>query len=59
MGKKYERTIATIDLGGGSVQMTYAISKESASKAPKVANGEPYVLNKSLLGANYHLYVHR
>ncbi|XP_009615583.1 apyrase-like [Nicotiana tomentosiformis] len=58
LGKKYERTIATIDLGGGSVQMTYAISKESASKAPKVANGEPYVLNKSLLGANYHLYVH-
>ncbi|MCD9639575.1 Apyrase [Datura stramonium] len=58
LGKEYESTIATIDLGGGSVQMTYAISEESALKAPKVPNGEPYVLNKSLLGTNYNIYVH-
>uniref|UniRef100_M1DSL8 Apyrase 3 n=1 Tax=Solanum tuberosum TaxID=4113 RepID=M1DSL8_SOLTU len=38
--------------------MTYAISKGSALKAPKVPNGEPYVLNKSLLGTNYDIYVH-
>ncbi|KAG5620613.1 hypothetical protein H5410_005831 [Solanum commersonii] len=38
--------------------MAYAISKGSALKAPKVPNGEPYVLDKSLLGTNYDIYIH-
>ncbi|KAH0719382.1 hypothetical protein KY285_015413 [Solanum tuberosum] len=58
LGKNYPDTIATIDLGGGSVQIAYAVSKESALNAPKLPNGDPYVQQKSLLGTNYYLYVH-
>lgn len=59
LGKSYSGTIATIDLGGGSVQIAYAVSKQSALNAPKLSNGEPYVQQRSLLGTNYYLYVHR
>lgn len=59
LGKNYSGTIATIDLGGGSVQIAYAVSKETALSAPKLSNGEPYVQQKTLLGTNYYLYVHR
>lgn len=59
MGKSYQNTAATIDLGGGSVQMAFALSKENSEKAPKNLDGENYVLHKSLMGANYYLYVHR
>lgn len=58
LGKRYENTAATIDLGGGSVQMAFALSKENAAKAPINFDGEKYVLQKSLMGANYYLYVH-
>ncbi|PHT56218.1 Apyrase [Capsicum baccatum] len=58
LGKNYSGTIATIDLGGGSVQIAYAVSKQSALNAPKLPKGEPYVQQKSLLGTNYYLYVH-
>ncbi|XP_031111057.1 apyrase-like [Ipomoea triloba] len=59
LGKDYQKTIATIDLGGGSVQMSYAISRDTFVDAPIPDNGEePYVQEKYLLGANYYLYVH-
>ena len=59
-GKKYSETVGTIDLGGGSVQMTYAVSKEVALKASKLSNGkETYIQEKNLLGTTYHLYAYR
>ncbi|KAK6781264.1 hypothetical protein RDI58_023448 [Solanum bulbocastanum] len=58
LGKSYQNTVATIDLGGGSVQMAFALSKENSEKAPINLDGEKYVLQKSLMGANYYLYVH-
>ncbi|XP_059285759.1 apyrase-like [Lycium ferocissimum] len=58
LGKSYKNTTATIDLGGGSVQMAYAISKEQFEKAPENPDGEPYVLQKHLIKRYYYLYVH-
>ncbi|XP_060173877.1 apyrase [Lycium barbarum] len=58
LGKNYKSTTATIDLGGGSVQMAYAISKEQFANAPQNVDGEPYVQEKHLLGTDYNLYVH-
>ncbi|KAL2555159.1 apyrase 2 [Forsythia ovata] len=58
LGKSYSETFATIDLGGGSVQMAYAISEENSNKAPQVSANETYVLQKNLKGTNYNLYVH-
>ncbi|KAL3523185.1 hypothetical protein ACH5RR_016019 [Cinchona calisaya] len=58
IGKPYSQTIATLDLGGGSVQMTYAISEENAAKAPIPNEGEAYVHEKYLLGKKYYLYAH-
>ena len=60
IGKPYPDTIATVDLGGGSVEMTYAISEETAANAPKCSNdGEAYVHEKYILGTKYHLYAYR
>lgn len=59
LGKNYAETVATIDLGGASVQMSYAISDENAAKAPQAATNETYLLQKNLKGTNYNLYVHR
>ncbi|CDP04087.1 unnamed protein product [Coffea canephora] len=57
-GKKYSETVGTIDLGGGSVQMTYAVSKEVALKASKLSKKETYIQEKNLLGSTYHLYAY-
>lgn len=47
------RTVATVDLGGGSVQMAYALPQNAAAAAPK-----GYVRTLRGGGAAYHVYVH-
>ncbi|CAA2984185.1 apyrase-like [Olea europaea subsp. europaea] len=56
LGKKYSSTVGVIDLGGGSVQMAYAIAKESAANAPVAKDA--YVLEKNIVGTTYYVYSH-
>ncbi|KAK9807066.1 hypothetical protein WJX72_012473 [[Myrmecia] bisecta] len=53
LGQEEGKTIAAIDLGGGSVQQAYAMTETEAKKAP-----DGYVVPLKGNNRNYHVYVH-